>query len=138
MNMQTNTEQLRRALDGVAKLLAMRGLLLRSSKHYCQVINNGRSGVHAALGDPHHFKSLRPQCVESVILVSAYILNESCHHTVFPLRQTSRRPLRGDCGRIRASENPLRQGTKISAVYDRAESNAGNEDHGERDEPFGS
>src|SRR5262245_36624887 len=107
MMMETNTKKLRHAVARVAELAELRGLLLRSSQQNCEISVNIRTGHHAALGNSTYFKSLRPQRIESVIFVSTYILNVSCHYAILPLRRSSQCALCGDLGRNRSGEKPL-------------------------------
>jgi hypothetical protein len=62
MDMETNTEQLRHAGDGVAKL---KGLLHGTSEHYC----HESADTRATLSHFTDFKTLLSQAVEIILLI---------------------------------------------------------------------
>jgi hypothetical protein len=118
MDMETNTEQLRHAGDGVAKL---KGLLPGASEQYCHV-------VIATLSHFTDFKTLFSQAVEFILLSPAKQAGRSsyfirgCHYAIFPSLCL------GLCGG--AGEN-----SPGIAIYDCAQKNASHEDY-ERPDTF--
>src|SRR5215467_36425 len=114
MYMETNTEQLRHAGDGVAKL---KGLLHVASEQYC----HENADTRATLSHFTDFKTLLSQAVE-FILVEQTDLFRGSYHAIFPSLCLG---LRGGAG----------EKSPGITIYNRAQKNAGHEDY-ERPDTF--